>query len=68
MGNEHRRVSGETCLGDVRLDAACAVEGIQLSEAIRVVEEMVERRVLHWAGRKDSLVTLPFTGDGEVIH
>ena len=68
MRNEHRRVTGRTCLGEIRIDAACEVEGIPLEQAIRVVEEIVERRILHWAGQKDALIVLPFTRGGEVIH
>lgn len=67
MGVEHRRVTGETCLGDIRLDVACEVEGFSLPRVIAVVERMVEDRILFWA-EGNSLRLLPHTREGEVTH
>lgn len=67
MRAKHRRVTGETCLGDIRIDAACEVEGLPLGQVIGIVQEMVEARILHWA-EGNSLRVLLRTVDGEVIH
>lgn len=67
MGSEHRRVTGETCLGGIPLGVACEVEGFSLSRVIDVVEGMVEARILYWA-EGNCLRLLPHTRDGERVH